>query len=191
MCGWQATSGPAADAVAAVVVDAAVVAEEVAAGPRAVVAVRAGMSLAVAVDRGLLRALPRCHGRDRRRSGDRVEVRAVALRAIGHQRAECRRLVDQPAAPEIDLALETDLAPETLPIAQQPGRAAALVQAPALALGLARVGGPEQAPVTLPVHDRAEEDRAAASYPTFLICQVPAAATSDGVTSVAVGRRMG
>jgi hypothetical protein len=169
---------------AAVVVDAAAVAVvEVAAGPRAVAEARAEACRAVAVERGLLHVLPRCHGPDRRRFGGRAEVRAVALRAIGHQRAECRRLVDQPAVLEIGLAQETGLAPETLPIAQQPGRAAALVQVPALALG--------QAPVALLVHDRADEDRVVASYPTSLICQMPAVEISEGATSVAVGHRVG
>jgi hypothetical protein len=113
------------------------------------------------------------------------------LQAIGHQRAECRHLVDRAAVLEIGLAQETGQAQETLPIAQQPDRAVALVQVLARALGPARVRGLEQAPEELLVHDRAEEDRVAASYPTSLICQMPAEVTSDGATSVAVDHRVG
>jgi hypothetical protein len=115
---------------------------------------------------------------------------AVALRVIGHQRAECRHLVDQAVVPEIGLALETGRALETLPIGQQPGRAPARVQVPALALGPAWVRGLEQAPEELPAHDRADEDQVVASYPTSLTCQMRAVAISDGATSVAVGHRV-
>jgi len=188
VCGWQATSGLAADAAA--VVEAAEVVGEAAAvhvvEHRAVAVVHAGACRVVAEEHAPRHALPPCHGRDRRRFGVRVAVPAVALRATGHQRVDCRRLVDQPAALETGPAQEIGLAQETLPIGQRPGRAVALVQVPALALGPARARGLEQVLEALRVHDRADEDRVVASYPTSLICQMPAVATSDAATSVEV-----
>jgi hypothetical protein len=80
-----------------------------------------------------------------------VEVRAVALRAIGHQRAGCPRPVDQAGALETVLAQEISLTGQRLAQAR-------VVRAQALAPGPVLVRDPEPVQEELPVHDLVPAD---------------------------------